>query len=73
MELTEKSFFRNNGSWENIPDNIEIDDEIGNEVSGCCKKLLDESILAAGFKDPRGILLFDSWKKFLPKNFVVIP
>ena len=72
LELTEKSLFRNNGSWENIPDNIEIGDEIGNEVSGCCKKLLDESILAAGFKDSRGILLFDSWKKFLPKNFVVV-
>jgi len=72
LELTEKSLLRNNGSWDNIPDNITIDDEVGNEVSEFCKKLMDQSILASGFKDPRAILLFDSWKKFLPTNFVIV-
>ena len=72
LRLTEKSLLQNDGSWHNIPDNITVNDEVGNEIREFCKKLMDESALAAGFKDPRFILLFDSWKKFLPSNFVIV-
>jgi len=70
--LAEKTFESNKGSWHKIPKKIVVNKRLGKEIKKCTTQLQNNSTLAAGFKDPRILLCFDSWKKFLPKNFVII-
>jgi len=72
LELAEKTLSDNNGIWDKPPKKIIFDKKIGEKIKECTSKLIDNSILAGGFKDPRLILYFDEWKKFLPENFVII-
>jgi len=71
-ELADLTFQKNNGSWDNIPKNIEINNKIGNEVSKFCKQLYNYPSLASGFKDPRIIFCLDSWRDYLPKHLVIV-
>jgi len=72
LKLTEKTLSDNKGSWHEIPKKIKINEKLGKEISYHCKKLLVHPSLASGFKDPRLVLCFESWKKYLPNNFVVV-
>ena len=72
LELTEKTLNYNKLSWHDIPTNMKITDDIGNEIKECATELLKHNWLAAGFKDPRILLMLDSWTPFLPKNFIVL-
>lgn len=70
-ELADLTLQKNGGSWDDPPKNIEINYEMGNEISKLCKKLYDYPSLAAGFKDPRIILCLDSWNDYLPKSITI--
>jgi len=72
LELAEKTLALNNCSWDNAPKSIKISDEIGNEVKRCATELSQKQALAVGFKDPRILLYLDSWKKYLPKDILII-
>jgi len=71
-ELTEETLKDSKGSWYNVPKKIVVNRKIGSEIKKCINNLQDNSILAAGLKDPRLLLCFEQWVKYLPKNFVVI-
>jgi len=71
-ELAEKTLQENKGSWHNIPKNVIINKKMGKEIKKYTQQLVDNSVLASGFKDPRLLLCFEAWKKYLPKNFVII-
>jgi len=71
-ELAEKTLRHNKGSWYNIPKKIVVNKKIGKEIKHCTQQLVDDSVLASGFKDPRLLLCFEAWKKYLPKNFVIV-
>jgi len=72
FKLSERTLKHSKGSWHNIPKKVVVNKKIGTEIQKCTKSLLDNSILAAGFKDPRLLVCFDSWLKYLPKNFVIV-
>jgi len=72
QELSEKTLSYNKGSWHEIPKKIVVNKKIGIEIKKCMDDLGQWPSLAAGFKDPRLLLCFDAWKKYLPENFVVI-
>ena len=72
LNLTEKTLNKNNGSWDNIPSNIEVDPILGNEIQNYLSRLSNEPSLAYGFKDPRIIPCFESWKKYFPSKFIII-
>jgi len=72
LTLTKKIFAYSKGSWDNLPKTIRLNANIRKKIKKCINELNDNSLLASGFKDPRIIFLFDSWKKYLPKNFVII-
>jgi len=72
FELTEKTLEFSNCSWDNIPDTIRINDKIGNDIKKFTKKLGTYPSLASGIKDPRILICIDSWKKYLPKKFIII-
>jgi len=71
-DFAEKTLESNKGSWHKIPKKIVVSKRLGTDIKKCTTQLQSNSTLAAGFKDPRILLCFDSWKKFLPQNFVVI-
>jgi len=71
-ELSEKTLKFSKGSWDQIPKQVVVNKKIGEEIRKCVKNLSDNSILAAGFKDPRLLVCFNSWLKYLPKNFVIV-
>jgi len=71
-ELSEKTLGYSKGSWHKIPRKVTVNKKIGTELKKCINKLEKKSILASGFKDPRLILCFEAWKKYFPKNFVII-
>jgi len=72
LELTKKTFSYNKGSWDEPPKSIRVNSKLGKKIKKCIDSLTKTSSLAAGFKDPRIIFLFESWQKYLPKNFVII-
>jgi len=72
QELAEKTLEHNNGSWGNIPEKIEVTRVLGKKIKTCITDLEKNRIFATGFKDPRILLVFDSWRKYLPKNLIII-
>jgi len=62
----------NDGSWDNIPKQINIDELTSNKIKEKVKKFYSESSIATGFKDPNAILYFESWKKYFPENTIVV-
>ena len=71
-ELSEKTLKQSKGSWYKVPKKITVDKKTGAEITNCTKQLQENAIFASGFKDPRILVTFDSWLKYLPKNFVVV-
>jgi len=72
VQLAEKTLAFSKGSWKDIPKNIMINDEIGQEVKTSVKELTEPPLLMAGFKDSRILLCLNAWKKFLPNNILII-
>jgi len=72
FELTDKTLSQNNGSWDNIPQTIKISAKLANEIKKAIGEILDNPFTVTGFKDPRIILCLSSWKKCIPKNFVIV-
>jgi len=72
MKLGDVTLAYNNGSWDSIPENIIINEDIGKEISECIEDLAKHPSLAYGYKDPRILLCLDSWAKYLPKDFIVV-
>jgi len=72
LELGNKTLSNNNGSWHEVPEHIQIDENLGNEITTHCTNLINHPSLTAGFKDPRIILNLDSWLPYLPKDIVII-
>jgi GT2 family glycosyltransferase len=72
LKLTEKTLSENNGNWDNIPSDIKINETLGQEITNYLEQLEKEPSIAFGFKDPRIIPCFNSWKEYLPSNLIVI-
>ena len=71
-ELAEKTLKNSKGSWYEIPKKITINKKIGLQIKNCVKELEKNSQLASGFKDPRILLCYDSWLKYLPKKIIIV-
>jgi len=72
LELGEKTLSQNKGTWDSIPEKITINDEIGNQIKEYTDELMITPSLATGFKDPRIIINYESWSKYLPGNVIVV-
>jgi len=72
LELSKKTLAVNKGSWEKIPKKITIKKSLGTKIKKCVDQICETPLLAAGFKEPRIIFIFEAWKKYLPKNPVII-
>jgi len=70
--LGEKTLRHNNGTWQDPPDNITINDEIANNIKNIVNELNNTPSFCGGFKDPRILLCFESWKPQLPKNLIFV-
>jgi len=72
LTLSEKTLAFNSGKWYEPPSKIRINKQIANGIKKSVNDLEKNSLLASGFKETRILLFFDAWKKYLPKNFVVV-
>lgn len=72
LTLSENTLAYNNGKWYDPPSKIHINKQIAKRIKKYVRDLQEHSLLASGFKEPRLLLCFDAWKKYLPKNFVVV-
>jgi len=72
IDLAEKTLSLNSGSWDNVPKKISINQNMGKQISDSIKKIKDISLLGAGFKDPRILLVLDSWIDYIPEQFLII-
>lgn len=72
LTLAEKTLEYSGGKWHNPPTKIRLNKQIALDIKKHCRNLEKHSLLASGFKDTRLLLCFDTWKKYLPKNFVVV-
>lgn len=72
FELAEHTLTISNGSWDNIPDKIILNDDLAKSISKSARKLDEFPSICSGFKDPRMIFLLESWKPFLPENIIIV-
>lgn len=72
LTLAEKTLAYNNGKWYDPPSKVRINKQISSGIKKYLKELEEHSLLASGFKDTRLLLCFDAWRKYLPKNFVIV-
>jgi len=72
IELADKTLSLSNSTWDEVKDNIIDNDQIGLEISKRIKELSDHPALLSGFKDPRLLLCFEAWQKYLPENFIIV-
>jgi len=72
VQLTDETLALTNGTWDNLPEKITINEKIGNEVKQIFKNMESSSMLLAGTKDPRLIICLSSWRQFLPKKIFII-
>ncbi len=71
LKLTEETLSENNGTWDKIPSKITISKELAKKIRNIIQKL-DNSYLITGVKDPRLLICFEAWKKYLPENIIFI-
>lgn len=72
FDLAEKTLQLCNGSWDQIPKNISVDNDTGQQISKSIKKLTEFPSICSGFKDPRIIFLLESWMQYLPENIIIV-
>jgi len=72
LKLTEQTLSFSNGNWDKIPAKIKVNSKIGNEIKKLSTRLIDNSAIASGIKDPRILGCLDAWVKYLPKNFLIV-
>ncbi len=66
--LSEKFMAENNGSWEQIPSNLKCSETLNQQFKSKVDKLVSESYISAGVKDPRLLVILDSILDVFPKN-----
>lgn len=72
LTLGEKTLALSGGTWNNIPKKIKINQKIITDIKKNVKQLEKNSLLGFGYKDPRILLYLDAWRKYLPKNIVLV-
>ena len=72
LKLTEETLSQNGGSWDNIPENIVISEELSKKIEIFIRTLMNYPSFAVGFKDPRIITCLEAWQKLLPENFILV-
>ena len=72
VEINENTLECSEGSWDNIPTKIQINETIRKETKDFITELLDHQSLGVGIKDPRFLINSELWLPFLPKDFVVV-
>lgn len=72
IKLSQETLSFNNTLWDEPKIKLGINKEIGTKLEKISQELCNNHFAAAGFKDPRIILFFESWLNFLPKNILVI-
>jgi len=72
LHLSEETLEFSNGSWDNIPPKIEINEEIRKEIKESVEELTNYPSLMSGFKDPRILLCLEAWRPYLPKELMII-
>ena len=72
LELGEKTLTVSNGKWHEPPEKISLNDELRDEIKKSIKELTERPSFASGYKDPRILLYFESWKEFFPENFLIV-
>jgi len=72
LTLGEKTLSISGGTWYDIPPQIKINQQIARGIKKTANQLGNNSLLAAGYKDPRILLYLDAWKKYLPKKIIMV-
>ena len=71
-KLSDEILLNNGGSWDNIPKEIILSQEIIQKFKSNIDELNNLPGIASGFKDPRIILCYDSWQDYLPSNSIIV-
>ena len=71
-KLSDEILLNNGGSWDNIPKEIILSQEIIQKFKSNIDELNNLPGVASGFKDPRIILCYDSWHDYLPSNSIIV-
>ena len=71
-KLSDETLLNNGGSWDNIPKKIILSQEIIQKLKNNIDELNNLPGVASGFKDPRIILCYDSWREYLPSDSIVV-
>jgi hypothetical protein len=72
LELTEQTLFESGGTWQDIPSKLDVSENIGKQIQKTVNELQLNSLLSAGFKDPRVIFCLESWRKYLPNKLFIV-
>ncbi|MDH3312852.1 MAG: hypothetical protein OEM28_06855 [Nitrosopumilus sp.] len=72
LELTEQTLLESDGTWHNIPEKLDVSENIGNQIQKVVNKLQLNSLITAGFKDPRIIFCMESWRTYLPNKLFIV-
>ena len=70
--LADQTLALTSGTWDNVPQKIAYDKDIGLQVEQEVRLLREAPAFACGFKDPRTLLVLDAWKSHLPAETVLI-
>ena len=71
-ELSDETLSNSGGTWDKIPEEITLSQEIVQKLKNNINELTSLPSIASGFKDPRLILCYESWKKYLPSDLVIV-
>jgi len=72
VEINENTLEYSGGSWDNIPNKIQIKETTRKETKDFITELLNYKSLGVGIKDPRFLLSSELWLPFLPEDFLVV-
>jgi len=72
LNLSEETLSNCGGNWHEPPKATKINDELEQKIRKTFQDLQENGFLLSGFKDPRTIICFESWKKCFPSNTVFI-
>lgn len=72
FNLSEQLLKQNNGTWDNIPSNIICHSDLKTKFKQVLQKILEDSHLSSGLKDPRTIIILDSIIDIFPENKLLL-
>ena len=71
-KLSDETLLNNGGNWDNIPKEITLSEEIIQKLKNNIDELNNLPGVASGFKNPRIILCYDSWREYFPSNSIIV-